>query len=107
LTFASTVNVHTATGYIYGFAANPATGRILSVGSGTPQVNYTDNYGSSWTQATGISGTTTFQRVYFGGGRFLAGNDDGEIYSSLDGATFSASGTITGKVSGLGFKGSP
>ena len=107
LTFASTVNVHTAPGYIYGFAANPATGRILSVGSLAPQVNYSDDYGSSWTQATGISGTATFQRVYYGGGRFLTGNDDGEIYSSLDGATFSASGTITGKVSGLGFKGSP
>ena len=107
LTFASAVNVHTAPGYIYGFAANPATGRILSVGSGTPQVNYTDNYGSSWTQASGISGTATFQRVYYGGGRFLTGNYDGEIYASLTGSAFMHSGAVSGKIRGFGFKGSP
>lgn len=108
VTFAAAVNVNTAPGYVYGFAYNPTNNRVVAVGSGpSGQVNYSDDYGVSWTQASGIQGTATFQRAFFDGQRFWSGNDDGEVYLSLDGTSYSLSGSISGKIRGFAYKSAP
>ncbi|MCX7786510.1 MAG: InlB B-repeat-containing protein [Spirochaetes bacterium] len=101
VSFASAVNVNTATGYVYDFAVNRSTNRVVSVGTGLPQVNYSDDYGASWLQATGISSTASFQRAYFDGQSFWVGNDDGEIYRSLNGASYQYSFAVSGKIRGI------
>ena len=108
VTFASSVNVNTAPGYVYGFAYNPTNNRVVAVGSGpSGQVNYSDNYGASWIQATGISGTASFERAFFDGERFWVGNHDGEVYSSLDGTSYILMGPISGMIKGFAYKPSP
>ncbi|GAB1482646.1 hypothetical protein MASR2M78_14620 [Treponema sp.] len=107
-TFGSLVNLVGTTHYIQAFAANPTTFRVLSVGSGaSAQASYSDNYGSTWTIASG-TGVNSFRAACYWREGFLIGDNTGAIYSSSDGAAFTFSGSAgTSEIRGIAYNGAP
>jgi uncharacterized repeat protein (TIGR02543 family) len=107
-TFSATVNVSTAAYYVNSFAADPVSNRVLLAGSGTTaQAAYSDNYGASWTIATG-TGTGTFRAAVHWKNGFLIGDNTGTVYSSADGVSFSVSATLgASEIRGIAYNGAP
>lgn len=106
VTFGSVVSFTTY--YIQAFAANPTTFRVLAVGGGTTaQINYSDDYGATWTTSTG-TGTATFRAATWWKGGFLAGDSAGSIYASTDGASFALAGSAgTAQITGIAYNDAP
>ncbi len=106
VTFGAVVSF--ATHYIQAFAAHPTTFRVLAVGSGTTaQINYSDDYGATWTTSTG-TGTNAFRAASWWKGGFLAGDSAGNIYGSTDGASFTLAGSAgTAELRGIAYNDAP
>lgn len=110
VTFGTAVTVTTtaeADG-IQAFAADPTTFRVLAVGTGTTaQINYSDNYGETWTTSTG-TGVNAFRAAAWWSGGFLAGDSAGNIYESTEGASFALAGSAgTAEIRGIAYNDAP
>lgn len=106
--FGATVNVNTAAGYVFAFVSDEAAARILSLGSGSSaQVNYSDDFGATWTASTG-TGTGGFKAGVKWKNGFLVGDSSGNIYESADGSAFTVSGSAgTSEIRGIAYNGIP
>lgn len=106
--FSGEINIPGTTHYIIAFALDPIRNRLLAVGSGSgAQAAYSDTQGSSWTVATG-TGTKVMKAAAIWKGGFLIGDTDGQIYRSVNGASFSPAGAALGvEIGGIAYNGAP
>ncbi len=106
--FGSALAVGAAAGYVYSFVADETAGRILCLGNGeSAQVNFSDDYGATWTSSSG-TGSGSFKAAVKWKDGFLAGDSVGSIFASADGAAFTISGNAgSAEIRAMAYNGAP